>query len=808
MDTFLQDLRYAVRLLRRDPRFSLLAVLALALGTGATTAVFTVVNSVLLRPLPYRNPDRLVVALYGTTGNSPVSPADFLDYRREARSFDGMSVAQAWNVTLSGGDRPERLDALSVSGDLFPMLGVSPAIGRGFRATEDQPGQNHVVLLSDGLWRRRFAADPDVVGRAIDLNGAPYTVVGVMPAGFRFAPFWATKAELWAPIAIASRATDRGGQSLRLFARLKDGVTVAQAQAEMSGLCDRLAREYPATNAKLRITVQPLLDKVVSGIRPTLLILMALVTCVMLIACANVANALLARATGRRQEIALRVAVGARRGHIVRQLLTESVLLSAVGAVAGLALAAWGVHAILATMPPDSLPRQQDVGFDLRVFAMASLATLVAGVTTGLAPAVQLLRRDAANPLREGARGATEAGRMYVRNALIAGEVMLALVLLVGAGLLGRTMIRLNAVDPGFRVDHLVVASVSLAGLPQAEPAARQATFDRVREALERVPSVTAVSAINHLPLAGDTWILGYSVDGRSASLPGQGPRAIYRVVQPGYFAAMGLRLVRGRDIATSDTATSMPVVVINQAMAERQWPGEDPVGRRIHLPGPGNVQEALTIVGVSANARQSDWTSPPDDEAYVAFSQRSGEFGLTTMTVVARTSGDPAAVAAAIPRVVANLDRGLAVSGNTTMTAVVADQLWRERLTSELTGAFAFIALGLAAIGVYAVVGFAVNRRTREFGVRMALGATRGHVQRLALTDAFRPVTWGVAAGLVATLACARFMRALVFDVSVLDPLAIASAAALLLVVAGTAAWLPARRASRLDPTVALRQE
>ncbi|MEO8481123.1 MAG: ABC transporter permease [Acidobacteriota bacterium] len=808
MDAILQDIRYALRLLRRDPRFSLLAILALALGTGATTAVFTVVNSVLLRPLPYQDPDRLVTALYGTAGSGPVSPADFLDYRREARSFDGMGVAQVWNPTLSGGDRPERLDGLSVSGDLFPMLGVSPTIGRGFLATEDQPGQNQVVLLSDGLWRRRFGADPDVVGQRIDLNGAPYTIVGVMPAGFRFAPFWATKAELWAPIAIASRATDRGGQSLRLFARLKDGVTVAQAQAEMSGLCDRLAREYPVTNATLRITVQPLLDKVVSGIRPTLLILMALVTCVMLIACANVANALLARATGRRQEIALRVAIGAGRGHIVRQLLTESLLLATVGAVAGLVLASWGVHVILAAMPPDSLPRQQDVGFDLRVFAMASLATLATGVTTGLAPAAQLLRRDAANPLRQSARGATEGGRMRVRNVLIAGEVTLALVLLVGAGLLGRTMMRLNAVDPGFRVDHLAVAGVSLAGTPHAEPAARQAMFDRVREALERVPSVTAVSAINHLPLAGDTWMLGYSVDGRAASLPGQGPRAIYRVVQPGYFAAMGLRIIRGRDITNADSATSMPVVVINQAMAQRQWAGEDPVGRTVHLPGPGNTQGPITIVGVSTNARQSDWTSAPEDEVYMAFAQRAAEFGLTAMTFVLHTTSEGADVASAIPGVLARLDRGIAVSANTTMAAVVSDELWRERLTSELTGVFAIIALGLAAIGVYAVVACAVTRRTREFGVRMALGATDVHVQRLALADALRPVAWGAAAGLVATLACARFMRALVFDVSVLDPLAIGVAALLLLAVATAAAWLPARRASHLDPIAALRQD
>jgi putative ABC transport system permease protein len=809
MGAWLHDLRFGLRLLRKEPRFAALAILALALGTGATTAVFTVVDSILLRPLPYANSDRLVVALHGAAGNGPLSPADFFDYRRDARSFERLGAAQAWGVTMGGGERPIRLDGLTVSGDLFDLLGVAPALGRTLVEADDRPGHDRVVVISDNLWRTRFGADRGIVGRTVSINGTPYAIVGVMPPGFRFAPFWATRAELWAPIALANRVTDRDGRSLRVFGRLRDGVSIDQAQAEMSAICARLTRDYPATNANLRITVTPLLDKVVAGIRPTLLMLMALVVFVLLIACANVANALLARASGRQKEIALRIAIGAGRADIIRQLLTESLLLAALGSIAGLLCAAWGVHALLTTLPPGSLPRQQDVGFDPRVFAAASLATLVTGVLTGLTPALQLFRDNVTAVFQEGSRGATEGrGRMRVRNLLIAGEVALALVLLVGAGLLGRTMMRLSAVDPGFRVDHLAVATVSLDGTPYAAPEARQAMFDRVRDRLQAMPAVSSVGAINHLPLAGDIWTLGYRIDGRPTPLPGHAPSAVYRVVQPGYFAAMGLPIVAGRDIASTDRASSVPVAVINQAMARRQWGRESPIGQRIQVPGPGNVSDPITIVGVAADARQGDWTSPPDDEVYVAFAQRAPEFGLTAMTFVLRTAGDATAVASSIPREIALVDRGVVVSANTTMAGVVADELWRERLTSALTGAFALVALGLAAIGIYAVVAFAVARRTREFGVRMALGATRGSVQRLALSDVLAPVCWGAVAGLLATAAGARLMRTLVYGVSVLDPYAIGGAAGVLILAAIGAAWLPARRASCLDPTVALRQD
>jgi predicted permease len=807
MDSVIRDVRYAVRVLLRDPGFTLLAVLALALGISAATAVFTVVDSVLLRPLPYRAPEQLVVALHGPDASAPVSPADYLDYRRDARSFEQLGAAQAWGATLTGGERPERIAGLRVSDNLFDLLGVPAALGRTFAPGEDQPGRDRVVVLGYGLWQRRFGGDPAIVGRSLQLDGEPYEVVGVMPASFRFAPFWQTRAEMWTPLTLAGRLHDRGGRSLRLFGRLAAGVNHAEAQAEMSAIAGRLATAHPQTNTDVTITVRPLLDKVVSGIRGTLLALLAMVAFVLLIACANVASALLARASGRQREVAVRAALGASRVRLARQMLVECLLLSAAGCVAGLALAYWGVHGLIAALPPASLPRQHDVAFDLRVFGAGAIAALAAGIAAGLVPALQLLRGGVAGILHDGSRGSTEgAGRARFRSALIAAEMTLALVLLVGAGLMARTMMKLGAVDPGFRTDGIAVATISLAGTPHAHPAARHAAFRQVRDRLAVMPGVVSVAAINHLPLAGDEWSLSYTVEGRPAPPPGEEWSAVYRIVLPGYFRTVGLPLVAGRDISEVDLADVAPVAVVNRAMADRRWPGETAIGRRIHLPGVSGERRAITIVGVAANARQSDWTGAPADEVYLSYPQRASEFGLGAMTFVLKTDGDAGQTATAIPRQILSVDSGITVSDQTTMADVVADELWRERLTASLSGLFASVALGLAAIGLYAVVAHAVTRRTREFGVRLALGATSGDVRRLALADGLRPVFVGAGAGVALAFGLTRFMRTLLFGVSALDPAAIAGAAALLVAVAFLAAWLPARRASRLDPVVALR--
>ena len=807
MDTFLRDARYGLRVLIKEPGFTLLAILTLALGIGATTAIFTVVDSVLLRPLPYADPDRLVVALHGPEASAPVSPADFLDYRREARGFDGLAAAQAWGVTLGGGDRPELLAALRVSADLLDLLGVPALLGRTFLAGEDQRGREAVVVLSYGLWQRRFGGDRSIVGRQVTIDGEPSTVVGVMPASFRFAPFWQTRAELWAPLPLSDRAGDRDGRSLRVFGRLKAGVTAAQAQQELAAIAARLEREHPHTNTGLSITVRPLLDKVVSGIRGTLLALMCMVTFVLLIACANVASSMLARASGRQQEVAVRLALGAGSWRLIRQLLTESLLLAAAGACVGLALAAWSVRWLMALVPPGSLPRQQDVSFDSGVYLAATAATLIAGMVTGLVPALQIVRPTLLTAFQAASRGSTDGGdRKRARSLLVAAEVALALVLLVGAGLMGRTMLALNQVDPGFRIDHLAVAGVSLAGTPHGNPGARYSMYERVTERLGRLPGVTSVSAINHLPLAGDVWNLGYTIEGRPAPEPGRRWSAVYRVVEPGYFATAGIPLLAGRDFAPTDRDTSIPVAIVSKALADRRWPGQSPIGHRLHLPGPGDRQGPVTIVGVVSNVRQGDWTSAPSDEVYVALVQRSAEFGLAGMTYVLRTSSDPAAVAATVPAAIGELDRGVAVSAVTTMEQVVADAVWRQRLTAQLTGAFALVALVLAAIGIHAAVGYAAVRRTREFGVRIALGGTPRQVQALALSEGLLPVLVGIGAGTVMAIGASRFAGHLLYGVAPIDPLSFCASIGSLLLVAAAAAWVPARRASRQDPIAALR--
>jgi predicted permease len=809
VDSLLRDLRYAARTLIREPGFTVLAVLALALGIGATTAIFTVVDSVLLRPLPYKDPDRLVVTLIGPEANGPMSPADYVDFKREAQSFTALSAAQAGGMTLSEGDRPERVRALQLATDLLDVLGVPPMLGRTFVDGEDQPGRDQVVVMSHSLWQRRFGAQPSIIGRTIALEGRPYTVIGVMPPGFRFAPFWVTRAEVFTPLSLTRRLDDRGGRSLRLFARLKDGVSVAQAQAEITAISTRLERAYPQTNTGIVVTVRPLLDKVVSGIRPTLLAMMAMVTFVLLIACANVANTLLARASGRQREIVLRAAIGADRWRIVRQLMTESLLLATIGAAAGSVLAISGVKWLLAMLPAASLPRQYEIAFDLRVLGLALFATVAAGVVTGLVPAMQVWKTNLVGAFQDGGKGATEgAGRKRVRRGLVVAEVTLALVLLAGAGLMARTMVKLSAVDPGFDIAGVAVANVSLTGTPHAEPAARLAMYRRVRERLASMPGVTRVSAINHLPLAGDQWTLGYTIDGRPEPGPRDRMSAVYRVVEPGYFAAIGLPILQGREITDEDREGSIPVAVINKSMADRRWPGESPIGRRIHLPGPSRVEAPITIVGVAADARQSDWTSEPNDEVYVAFTQRSSEFGLAVLTFVVRSSVDASRIAAAIPGEVAQLDRTVPVSDHTTLAAIVEEELWRERLTAELTWIFAAIALGLAAIGVYAVVSYSVMRRTREFGVRVALGATRGSVLRLALVEALTPVSIGAVLGVAIAVGSARFVQTLLFEVSALDPLALGGAVLSLMAIAMAAAWIPARHASRLDPASALRRD
>jgi putative ABC transport system permease protein len=800
LETLWQDVRYTARTLAVNPAFAMLAILTLALGIGANTGIFSVVNSVLLRPLPYREPDRLVVALH--RGTFPVSPADYLDYKRQVSAFDQMAAAQAWGGTLTGSQKAELLSGLQVTANLMPMLGVEPLLGRVFTPDEDQPRAPRVILLSHGLWQRRFGADPAVVGRSMTLSGVNYTVVGVMPPGFHFAPFWNTQAEMWTPLVLANRIADRDGRSLRVFARLKNGVSIHQAQAEMDTVASRLAAAYPDTNFKLGISVLSLREKVVGQVRSTLLILLGAVAFVLLIACANVSNLLLTRAIARRKEMALRLAVGASRLRLIRQLLTESVFLAALGGGAGFLLARWGVTLLIAMLPKGSLPRQQELGIDATVFAFTLLLSIATGFIFGLAPAFQVSRSDLNENLKQGGRSLTGgAGQRRAQSLLVAAEVALALLLLIGAGLMIKTMYRLNAVDAGFNPHNLLTFDVSVAGTTHDAPS----LFKQVAEQVAAIPAVESAGAINHLPIGGDLWSVGYRVEGRPAPLPGQGLSATYRVARTGYFQTMQLPLLRGRDFTEEDNDKSPAVVIINEAMANRQWPHDDPVGKRIRL---GGGKQPLNIIGVVRNARQSDWTSEPADEIYLAYLQRPNEFGLKQLTFVVRTRTSPNALIGAVERKVADIDTSLPVSHLMSMDQVIADKLWRARLSTLLLGIFAVIALALAAVGIYGVISYSVRQRTQEIGVRMALGAESSDVLRLTLMESLKPVLAGMVGGLALAVVVSRLMETLVYQVPVKDPYTFAVVAAVLLTSAILAAYVPARRAARVDPLVALRYE
>ncbi|HUG55374.1 MAG TPA: ABC transporter permease, partial [Vicinamibacteria bacterium] len=674
METTWRDVRYGVRSLARTPGFTAAAVVALALGMGATTAIFTVVDAVLLRPLPYRDPESLTVVLH--RGINPVSPANFLDWRGQASTFAAMGAAEAWNPNLGGDGRAERVSAVRVTPEVLSLLGVPPQVGRALAGGGDEAGREQEVVLGYRLWQRRFAGDPSVAGRSITLDGRPYAVVGVMPRGFEFPPFWATGAELWAPLPLADRAANRQAQSLRLFARLAPGATLPQARAQVATITAGLEQEHPGTNRDVR--VRPLADVAVGNVRPALLVLLGSVAFVLLIACANVAHMLLARAAARHKEVALRAALGASRTRLLRQLLTESLVLAAAGGAAGL-LVGWFALRALVAFAPAGLPRLEAISLDGRVLAVTVGVSLLTGVLFGLAPALQASRRDLLESLREGERGSTAGGgRRRLRRLLMGSELALALVLLVGAGLMIRTFAALRSIDPGFRSDHVLTAVVSLTGAKAGEPARRRAFYEEALDAVRALPGVVSASAINHLPLAGDTWGFGFHVEGQPLPAPGEGPGATYRVVLPGYFRTMGLPILQGRDFTPRDVVEAPEVVIVNEHLARHYFPGGDAVGKRLTLDDPGPEARWLTVVGVARNAARSDWAAAPEEEVYLPFLQsrsylESAKPHFAYLTLVARTTGDPAALAPALRSAVWSVDGDVSLSEVETMDAVVA---------------------------------------------------------------------------------------------------------------------------------------
>ncbi|MEZ5316181.1 MAG: ABC transporter permease [Vicinamibacterales bacterium] len=795
----LGDVRYAIRQLLRNPGFALVATLTLALGIGATTAIFSVVNGVLLRPLPYGDPDALVRVheVVPQYGRFSVAPATFLDWRSQNQVFDRMAAYGTSSATWTDQETPDRLQGAIVSWDLFQLLGVAPELGGSFTADQDLPDAPNVVVISHTLWQQRFGGSPDVVGRTVPVNGVPTTIVGVMPAGFYFP---SRTAEFWTPIGLDPSNAPRGAHFLGVVARLRGGVTATQADAEMRGISERLAREYPDDSANESSEVVPLLEQVVGGVRTSLLILLAAVGVVVLIACANVANLLLVRASVREKEVAIRTALGAGRRRLVLQMLAESLVLAVVGGAAGLALAWLAIQPIQA-LGASSLPRVADIGLDGRVLGFAGLATIVTGVLFGLAPAWHAARGGIGAMLKDSSRSSTAASGRWIRRALLVAEVALSIVLLVGAALLLRSFARLTHVDPGFQPDRVLTFSVSLPQGQYPDTGHRAAFYDRLLERLAALPGATAAGMAQTLPLRGN-YVLSVEFQGRPPAQPGQEASANYRVISPDYFTAMGIPLRRGRTFTARDSGTSQQVAVVDEAFVRRHFPDEDPIGHGLDI---GNgVDGDFTIVGVVGDVRQSGLDEVAAPTMYVPYAQDV----FRSMSMVVRTDGDPAGLARQVREAVRDLDGSLPAYGIATLASVISDSVAQPRFSMLLLSLFAGIALFLAAVGLYGVVAYTVSQRTREIGLRMAIGAQPRDVLRMVVGDGMRLAAIGVAVGLVAAALLARVVQSMLFEVETSDPASYGVTALVLLAVAAIACYVPARRAMRVDPLVALQSE
>ena len=796
-----QDLRYAVRQLRKSPGFAVVAVLMLALGIGANTAVFSVVDQVLLHPLPYPDSDRIArftETFQGEDGYT--SPANYLDFLSQNQVFSDMAASRGWQGNLSAGDRPERVRGTMATPSFFSLFGVKPILGRGLEASDAQPGYDHVVVLGYGLWHRYFAADRAIIGRAIQLNGEQYTVVGVMPPNFSVDEY----GELWLPspwvVPTHPLAPDNDPRPFRdryyldVWARLKPEVTMQQARADLGTIGHRLEKEYPDSNDKTGVSLLPLHEYLVGDIRPVLLVLLAAVGVVLLISCANVANLLLARATARAKEISIRTTLGASRRRLLRQLLTESVLLALVGGVLGLVLAVLGVPSLLALSPPD-IRQFTQIGISREVLGFSILASVISGVAFGVIPALQASRSNPNEFLKEGERGST-GNRGQTRSALVIVEVGLSLVLLVGAGLLVKSFARLMDVDPGFGPDHLLTFNL---GLPSStDPAHQLAFYQQVLQRLQALPGVQAVGAVSRLPLAGGNSSRSFSTGGSERD-----HNADIRVSTPDYFRTMGIPLLKGRTFSESDVENPLKLAVVNDALARSVFPGQDPIGKQLTKFGPDNL--TLQIIGVVGNVRHVGLDTIPRPEIY----QLLGQAQWPSMFVAIRSAtSDAAMLTPAAQSVVWSVNKDVPLANVRSMQEVIANSVERRRFSMLLLTIFAAVAMLLAAIGLYGVMSYSVAQRTKEIGIRMALGARRPDVLALVVKQGMALVLIGIATGCLLALGTVRVISGMLFGINATDPLTFAGVSALLGAVAFLANYLPARRAAKVDPMIALRYE
>jgi putative ABC transport system permease protein len=809
METLLQDLRYGTRVLLKNPGFSLVAIFTLALGIGANTTIFSAVNAILLRPLPYPEPERLVLVSHRNSkrGNDELTPASYYALRRQSKSFEQIAVYASRDLNLTGRGEPERLSCQFVSAALFPLLKVNPGVGRVFTEAEDRAGAPRVVLLSHELWQQRFGAAADVVGQAITLDDQAYTVVGVMPPGFEFP----TKGiSLWAPIAFNAYAqNENNAWFLNGIARLSPGVTMAQAQSEVDIVGHNLARDFPQTHTNVGFGLVPLHESLVSSFKQALAVLFGAVLFVLLIACVNVANLLLARMAAREKELAVRAALGAGRLRLLRQLLTESALLALCGGALGLLLGVWGIEALQFLNPdgPGAIARLEEVSLDWRVFGFTLGVSCLTSVLFSLAPALQISKTDLQVMLKEGGRGFAGTRGQRLRKMLVIAEVALSLVLLVAAGLLIRSLVRLQQVDLGFNSEHMLTLRVEMS-VSKAQKLANITNF--YQQALDRVrtlPGVRAVSVATAAPIATPGMGNSLVIEDKPDPPPGQSMSANNRVVSPDYFQTLGIPLLKGRLLTAQDTTQTPFAVVINQALARAYWGDEDPIGKRIKLIDRQSSLPWMTVVGVVGSIRQKGPSQDPYPEFYTPFTQEH-QFWARPSVLLIRAAGDPLSLAAAVKSQIWAVDKDQTITAVQTMEEIVAQWLAPRRFNLWLLGFFAALALALASVGIYGVVSYAVSQRTREIGIRMALGARTPDVLKLVVTQGMKPALAGVAIGLAISFGLTRLIRNLLFEVSATDPPTFVAITLVLTAIGLLACWIPARRATKVDPMVALRAE